>query len=585
MQAEDQVNEVEEIKQRIDIVDLISQYVTLKKAGANFRGVCPFHQEKTASMMVSPAKQIWKCFGCGKGGDHYKFVMEAENLEFGDALKLLAQKAGVTLQPRTRAEHQTRDKKETLYAINSLSSKAFHRILLEHSAGKPALEYLKKRGLTEETIKKFQIGFAANKFDLKSFLIGKGFVAGDIANAGSPEKFYERIMFPIYDVLGNVIAFTGRALGDKQPKYLNSPETPLFNKGRTLYGLNFAKNAIKDKSYVILVEGQMDVIALHQNGVEQTIASSGTAITETQLQILSKYTSNFVLAFDNDMAGRTTTKKVIEMLLRLDLTSKVVDFGQYKDAGELFEKDSKGWPEAVKTAQESIDWWIAQEIKDAGEMKFVENKKKVVKALLPVLGLVADSTRLDHYVQHLALAVESKTDSIYSSLQKTVKPRGEAKTPEPTIKEVQLTNEEQLLAVVLARPDIASGYSKELDQVIWQSADAERIALEVKKYYNDKTLTKNPSQFLSQVKTGLDTQAAGKVDSWQFWLSTQWGASLDDGLAKELTEEKLGQLATKDYERRKEQLAMAIKRAQEKGDINAVKSLMKDLSELAKERQ
>lgn len=549
--------------------------------------------------MVSPEKQIWKCFGCGKGGDHYKFIMETESLEFGDALKLLAQKAGVTLQPKTRSEYQTHDRKEVLYSINSLSSRVFHKILLEQPAASDALLYLKKRKLSEETIKKFSVGFAPRKFDLRSFLIGKGFLTLDVNKAGSPDKFFDRVIFPISDVLGNVIAFTARSLGDAQPKYLNSPETPLFNKSRTLYGLNLAKSAIKEKNYVVLVEGQMDVLSLHQNNVAQAVASSGTAITETQIQILSKYTTNFLLAFDNDDAGRNTTKKVIEMLLKLDLNAKVVNFGSYKDAGELFENRPADWVTLAKEAPEALDWWINQEISAAGDMQFIENKKKVVKSMLPIISLVVEPTRLDHYAQRLSLAIGVKTESVYAALEKQAAPvpKSVNKNREQ-VQNLSLTNEELLLAVIMARPEVAAIYAEKFENVSWQSEDAARIALEVKKLYTNKTLTKNQSQFLSEVKNSLNSQTAGKIastlensppslsskiDSWQFYLSASWG-ELNDELARQLIEEKLLTLSTKDYERSKERLAADIKRAQEKGDINRVKKLMSDLSELAKER-
>lgn len=593
------MNEIEEVKSRLDLTDLIGQYVALKKAGANYKCVCPFHQEKTPSMMVSPQKQIWKCFGCGRGGDHFKYIMEAEHLEFGDALRLLAQKAGVTLKPRTQAEHQTRDKKETLYAINNLASRVFQKILLEQPAARSALEYLRKRGITEATIKQFGIGFVPRRFSLRDFLLKRGFTAGDIVKAGSPDKFFDRIMFPIQDVLGHTIAFTGRVLGDAQPKYLNSPDNPLFSKSRTIYGLHFAKGGIKERDYVVLVEGQMDVIALHQAGATQAVASSGTAITDAQLLILSKYTQNFLLAFDNDPAGVATTKKVIEALLRFDLNVKVVDFGQYKDAGELLEKEPTAWPQLVKSATEGLEWWIVQEMRVAGDVQFIENKKKVVKAILPVLLLVQEPTRVDHYVQRLGLALGIKAEAVYAALEK-VSEAAQAKTPASTSQptaNIHLTNEEQLLAVVIGRPDIAAQFSEKIDEIVWQSEQASRIAAEVKKAYTDKTLTKTPSKFLSQVKTNLDSRLgekidsypvsseslSEKIDSWQFWLSNQWG-DLSDELATELLTEKLGQLSTKNYERRKEGLALEIRRAQESGDIQTVKKLMQELSNLAKER-
>jgi len=571
-------SEVEEIKSRIDIVDLISQYVTLKKAGANYKGVCPFHQEKTPSMMVSPQKQIWKCFGCGKGGSVFDFVMESEHLEFGDALRLLAQKAGVTLEPRTQAEHQTHGRKERLFRINMLASRVYQKILLESPQGQSALDYLKKRGLKSTTIKEFGIGFAPRGLDLKKIMSKYQISVAELAQVGSPERFFERIMFPIFDVLGNVIAFTGRALGDAQPKYLNSPETPLFNKGRVLYGLNFAKAGIKQHDHVVLVEGQMDVIALHQAGVTQAVASSGTAITESQLSTLSKYTPNFMLAFDNDSAGQTTTRKVIEMLLRLDLNSKVVDFGTFKDAGEMLEQSSDAWPEMVKNATEGVEWIFNQEVKRVGDLQFIENKKKVISAMLPLLGLIVDETRLDHYVGRLALLTQSKPESLYASLSKN---RPTSAPQAPIVAATHLTNEEQFLAILLYSPSLLSEYKSQFDEVVWQSNEAQRIAEAVMICYNKKTLVTNQGQFLTEVKNQLDAPLGDKVDSWIFWLTTTW-PNFGEGLAKELASEKIAQLATKRYEQQKESLATRIRLAQEKGDLNQVKLLMKELNTVTK---
>ncbi len=572
-------NEIEEVKQRLDLVDLVGQYVALKKAGANYKATCPFHQEKTASLMVSPEKQIWKCFGCSRGGDHFAFIMEAEHLEFGDALKLLAQKAGVTLQPKTRSEYQTKDRKETLYAINQFSSLVFHKVLLESSSAKTAREYLAKRKISDQMIKTFRLGFASPSVNLKDFLMKRNYTPADIAKAGSPERFRDRIIFPIFDVLGNVVGFTGRALGDIEPKYLNSPETPTYNKGRILYGLNLAKGFIKEHDYVILVEGQMDVISLYQAGIRNVVASSGTAFTESQVTTLSKYTQNFLLAFDNDTAGQTMTRKVIELLLKFDLSSKIIDFGKFKDAGELFENDPKMWREVAKAAKEGLDWWLAGEITTAGNLNFIENKKKVVRAMLPVLKLVAEPTRLDHYIQRLAAAIGVKQESIMASLQKQA---GASKTSQPiSATEAALTNEEQFLSILIAKPELISKYSERIDSIVYQSEGASRIASELKKLYTNKTLIKNQSGFLSQVKQQVGSPLAESIDSWQFWLSSQWPTFTDE-LANELIEEKLEQLKTKQYEDSKTQLANNIKTAQTAGDIEKVKAFMEELNSLTK---
>lgn len=577
------MNEVEEIKGRLDLVDLISQYVVLKKAGTNYKGVCPFHQEKTPSMMVSPQKQIWKCFGCGKGGDHYTFVMEAEHLEFGDALRLLAQKAGVTLQPRTTAEHQSQGRKELLYRVNKLAAAIFQKVLFGTPEGKAALAYLESRQISVDSLKKFGVGFASKRISLQKLMASKGVTAADLQRAGSPEKFFDRIIFPIYDVLGNVIAFTGRSLGDAQPKYLNSPETQLFSKGRVLYGLHLAKAGIKKEDRVILVEGQLDVIALHQAGVTEVVASSGTAVTEQQLQILSKYTQNFVLGFDGDAAGVSTTEKVVQLLLKNDLSGRVLSFGSYKDAGELFEKAPKTWADTLKSATEMVDWLINQKVRAVGSLQFIENKKKLTSMILPTLQLVPDATRLDYYVQRLASLLQVSSESLYTTLKKTSQP----KTPDTSSSRVvekppTLTNEEQLLALLLSNPSGIKRHLKKIEDIVWQSMDAELIASSIKKWYTDETLVKNPSRFSSQVKTDLDPRISEKIDSWQFWLSSQW-EQLSPALTEELLQEKFSQLSTKQYDQQKSALASGIQRAQQAGDLTEVKRLMNELNELSKQ--
>lgn len=577
------MNEVEEIKGRLDLVDLISQYVVLKKAGTNYKGVCPFHQEKTPSMMVSPQKQIWKCFGCGKGGDHYTFVMEAEHLEFGDALRLLAQKAGVTLQPRTTAEHQSQGRKELLYRVNKLAAAIFQKVLFGTPEGKAALAYLESRQISTDSLKEFGVGFASKRISLQKLMASKGVTAADLQRAGSPEKFFDRIIFPIYDVLGNVIAFTGRSLGDVQPKYLNSPETQLFSKSRVLYGLHLAKAGIKKEDRVILVEGQLDVIALHQAGVTEVVASSGTAVTEQQLQILSKYTQNFVLGFDGDAAGVSTTEKVVQLLLKNDLSGRVLSFGSYKDAGELFEKAPKTWAETLKSATEMVDWLINQKVRAVGSLQFIENKKKLTSMILPTLQLIPDATRLDYYVQRLASLLQVSSESLYTTLKKTSQP----KTPDTGSSRVvekppTLTNEEQLLALLLSNPSGIKRHLKKIEDVVWQSMDAELIASSIKKWYTDETLVKNPSRFSSQVKTDLDSRISEKIDSWQFWLSSQW-EQLSPALTEELLQEKFSQLSTKQYDQQKSALASGIQRAQQAGDLTEVKRLMNELNELSKQ--
>jgi len=572
------MNEIEEIKSRLDLVDFIGQYVSLKKAGVNYKAVCPFHQEKTPSFMVSPEKQIWKCFGCGRGGDIFKFVMERESLEFADALRLLAQRAGVTLKPRTAAEHQSQSNKERLFALNRLVAAIFAKVLEESQAGKQAREYLEKRGIKAEVISRFQLGFAAPQIKILPLVIKRGFTANDLARIGHPEKFFQRIIFPITDVLGNVVGFTGRALGDNEPKYLNSPETPIYNKSRVLYGLNLARKAIKQLDQVVLVEGQMDVIALHQAGVEQAVASSGTAITEIQIQTLAKYTNNFLLAFDNDAAGRATTKKVIEMLLRSDLNGRVVSFGEYKDAGEMMVEKPAIWPSTVKEAKEIFEWILEEELAAAGQVDFVENKKKILKAILPLLALVSEPTRLDHYVQKTAMTLRVKPETVYASLKRVTQTKTETINRLP---EEGLSAEEQLLSLLLAYPETLNG-KYDLSHFYWTSELLSKIAKALQNCYNDHALVENSLLLRDRVKKFLTPPEAEKIDVWQISLTRLW-PQLDRQLAKEMVEELLNRFARRDFERSKEDIAVEIRRAQESGDFARMKKLMTKLNQLAQE--
>ena len=307
------MDNVEEIKLKTDIVDIISEYVELKKAGmGSYKACCPFHNEKTPSFVVSQDKQIFHCFGCGKGGDVFTFIQEIEGIDFKEALNILAKKAGVELKTTDYIKKE-QTKREKILEILNLSTKYYQK-LLTLKQGETALKYLKNRGLKDETIKKFKIGYSPNNWDnLYRFLKSKGyqdldiFLSGMIVKkdgGGYYDRFRNRVMFPISDIYGNVIAFTARVLekDSKQAKYINSPQTEVYDKSSILFGLDIAKSKIKQKDFVIIVEGQMDLITSVEFGTENIIASSGTALTEKQIKILKRYTKNLHFYFDKDKA-------------------------------------------------------------------------------------------------------------------------------------------------------------------------------------------------------------------------------------------------------------------------------------------
>ena len=341
---------IEEVRSRNDIVDVISTYVPLKKKGSSYFGLCPFHNEKSPSFSVSRDKQMYYCFGCGAGGNVYTFLMEYENFSFPEAVRFLAERAGMELPEEEMNEEARRqmDEKARLREMNKLAANYFY-YLLHSKRGKRGLEYFKKRGITEETIRHFGLGFAdIYSDDLYRFLKSKGYKDEELKDSalvsidekrGGSDKFWNRVMFPIMDVNNRVIGFGGRVMGDGTPKYLNSRETKLFDKSRNLYGLNFARKTRKNE--IILCEGYMDVISMHQAGFTNAVAALGTAFTSGHGTLLRRYTENVILSFDSDEAGQRAVLRAIPILKDAGLNVRVLDLAPHKDPDEFIKEQGK----------------------------------------------------------------------------------------------------------------------------------------------------------------------------------------------------------------------------------------------------
>lgn len=338
---------IEEVRSRNDIVDLISTYVSLKKKGSSYFGLCPFHNEKSPSFSVSRDKQMYYCFGCGAGGNVFTFVMEYENFTFPEAIRYLAERAGMVLPEEEMDEEAQKraDARSTLKDLNKIAANYFY-VLLHSSRGEIGLKYLKERGITLETMKKFALGYSdIYNDDLYKYLKGKGYSDDDLKESalvnidearGGSDKFWNRVMFPIQDVNNRVIGFGGRVMGDGNPKYLNSKETKLFDKSRNLYGLNFARTS--RERYIILCEGYMDVITMHQAGFTNTVAALGTAFTQGHAALLKRYTDEVILSFDSDGAGQKAILRAIPILKDAGLTVRVLDLKPYKDPDEFIKE-------------------------------------------------------------------------------------------------------------------------------------------------------------------------------------------------------------------------------------------------------
>ena len=425
---------IDEIKNRLDIVDVIQGYIKLTKAGVNYKALCPFHHEKTPSFVVSPEKQIWHCFGCGKGGDIFRFVMEIENVDFKEALKILAQKAGVTLKPESPKLRSQRDK---LFDINEKAARFFQENLLS-DAGKDARDYLKKRGINDKTIRDFRLGYALNDWRaLKENLLSQGFQEEDMVAAGvvikpnreqkansSYDRFRNRIIFPIRDFSDRVVGFSGRILPDKagseekKAKYINSPNTLIYNKSRTLYGLSQAREAIRKNKFIILVEGNIDVLMSHQIGIKNVIATCGTALNENHLVIIKRYVNHLKLCFDQDTAGELATKEAIKKALALDLSIKIVVFSENKDPADLILDRPQSWHELVKGGKEILEYLFDKTFKNYPD-KTVSAKKAIAKELLPFIKAIANKIEQAYWINQLAEKLSVEEKYLYEALSKT----------------------------------------------------------------------------------------------------------------------------------------------------------------------
>ncbi len=495
------------IKEKLDIVQTIQEYVPLKKAGIYYKAPCPFHREKTPSFMVNAEKQIWKCFGCGKGGDIFSFIQEMEGLDFSEALKLLADRAGVKID-NYRSEID-KSQKNRILEINQKAANFFHHILTEMDGASAAREYLEKRGLKKETIERWQVGFIPDQWDLLTkYFLKKGIGVDDLIAAGlvikkdaarAGQGFYDRfrgrIMFPIWDVHGNVVGFTGRVLVETENsggKYVNTPQTLVYDKSRVIYGLDKAKTEIKAQDQVVLVEGQMDVVACHQAGMKNVVASSGTALTLEQIKLLKRYSNNIAMAFDGDSAGIAAAKRGINIALGEGLNVKAIRIpeGKGKDADECLQKNPEVWFGAVKNSSDVLHWFFEMAFlnKNTSDPK---EKQKIANELLPIIGLIPFAVERDYWLKELAGRLGTDTSVLRDDLKrfdKNQKIIPSDKNNENSKKEVNLDRLDmllkRLLMIFIHSPQYISSLWGSLKENCWLGSVYEHLYEFIKNHYN-----------------------------------------------------------------------------------------------------
>lgn len=441
---------IDEVKQRLDAVELIGRYVELRKAGTIYKGLCPFHSERTPSFVVYPDRGTWHCFGsCGTGGDIFNFVMRRENLEFREALELLARQAGVTLEAE---QDQNQGQRNRLYELNEAAATYFQGVLQHHAGAAAGRAYLERRGINSETMTNFRLGFALEHWSaLRDFLLEKGWSLDELLAAGLVKRheernsiydaFRARVMIPIRDRQGKVIGFGGRLLGDGQPKYLNTAETPVFHKSQVVFGLDLAREAIRQEDKVVIVEGYMDVIAAHQHGFANVVACMGTSLTSEQLQQLHRYTNNFILALDADAAGQQATIRglnqarqsllrvqkptltptgQVRLTERLSANLAIVSMPTGLDPDDVIRRNPAEWQALVAQAQPLVDFYFRL-ITDQFDLTSAQGKGLAVAEIAPLIAELDDEIERQHYIQRLSRAVQIDEVTIDSRVKAAAK--------------------------------------------------------------------------------------------------------------------------------------------------------------------
>ena len=459
---------VQEIKERLDIIEFVRQYVTLTPAGKNYKALCPFHKEKTPSFVVSPDRGIWHCFGgCGDGGDVIKFLMRYENLEFVEALKILAEKAGVDFKTSGGQDYRTYN---VLYEINEAAKDFFEKNFYADGA---AFKYLKERGLKEETVKEFELGLSTKEFDaLLKHLIKSGFNIVDVEKAGLVvksekglywDRFRNRLMFPLYNHFGKVAGFTGRIMpgyeNENVGKYVNSPETAIFNKSKLLYGFHKSKNAIRDSRHAVLVEGQMDFLMMRQDGVKNAVATSGTAVTGDHLKVLKRYADELVLSFDSDEAGQTAAERTIDLAEASDFSVKVLEM-QAKDPADVV-KESPGLMAALITKARSamefyFDRYLIKKAEDKGPVGF----KKNIRAVLAKIKNIYSPVERSHWLKQLSILINIDERPLFEEMEalKIAPQRLSAENFQKPDEEAEISRKDviaqRIISLVLAKKEL-----------------------------------------------------------------------------------------------------------------------------------
>jgi len=482
-------NILEDILSRVDIVEVISEYMPLKRAGRNFKALCPFHHEKTPSFMISPDRQIYHCFGCQESGNAFKFLMRYERLEFPEAVEVLARKAGIALPEVQKEDNKAASLNTQLYKINELAT-LFYAQMLNSKEGQVAKNYLLSRNIKEETIKLFQLGFAPGQWDalinhlraksINLSLLERAGLVLSRESAGFYDRFRNRIIFPIVDIKPRTLGFGARILVDKDkasPKYINSPETPIYTKGRNLYGLNLAKDAIKENDYVVIVEGYLDFIMPYQEGLQNIVASLGTALTEEQVRLLKRYTHNVVMVYDADDAGQMATLRTLDIFIEEGMNVRIVSLPEGFDPDLFVRKNGiDNFKNRIELASCLFDYKL-KILKSRHNIRQIEGKARISQEMLPTINRFKNAVLKSEYIKRLAEELDVREDALLQELNKIKPERPYSDLKHTTEKKTVTMNptESLLIKLMLEENELINHIREHLEPADFQDERISRI--------------------------------------------------------------------------------------------------------------
>jgi DNA primase len=577
---------VSEIRDRSSILEVVSDYVTLKKTGKNYKGLCPFHSEKTPSFMVNEEKQIFHCFGCGEGGDVFTFLMKAGHFSFPQAVEELAKRYGVKLPARELSATQKKEmaKREVLFQINQIASEYFQDLLTKRREGEEGRRYLSQRGISQDVIAEHGLGYSTDRWDGLVQHLQEKKVSLELAwelglifpkrREGWYDAFRGRILFPIFDLHQRIVGFGGRVIKEGEPKYLNSPESTIYHKGEILYGLQVAKRYAAEKDCVIIVEGYFDLLTLHQYGMKYSVATLGTALTTQHIRTLKRYTKNLITLFDADQAGTQATLRSLPLLLEEEMVGKTIILPKGEDPDGFLRKGNlEDFGKRLERAVPLIDFFFERMMKTY-DVKFVDGKVRVAKEGMALLGKIPDKIRRDFYMKALAERLDVKESFLYEMLRSSPKEPSKAGEDfkKSSMERSSPKSEEMVVRLMVHHPEVIPTISKVGVLKEFESPILQKIAEDLEDLYQRKARLDLP-EALAKVEEDL----RGKLCELAFQES-----ELEGGDRGKILEDCIQKIREKRLKKEKGELLKRIKEAEKQQEEKGLVPLLKEHQELAK---